>query len=548
MLDLAVASFAGAHCSDTLMNHAAGAFSTDKAIALLAPFKDCSDELTKSSVTFRRCNLQCLDAFHRGKGVWVFCPPNCEPSLPLYISATIDCFSEIWGPLWKLKDQQNPDKYSAYVVGNGSIVQWEYNEFTCPKLIEERFCHCISNKELEAGTDDKPARGTEDPYIPFDGKEKLLIGAPTNSSSPSVPLEPWTVNQRCSVPISKVRTQLREAGRLCMVGVSKPYHYNDSNQYQLQVGYSGVNVSATRQYKRVPGQSLKDILIELWAMEPEIRDPKLLEDLHGVEVSMCTYNAQRVSLAQILRLECMHHLLRDFSWQDPGYCTEHFLTLEDTLRPKRLVDALFKEKFDYAVMLGLKMLSKTGVDRQDNLRVFLSSICTPKPELATMISKEHSWIGLLKDTATECAMVAFGDSCLEFKYHNGVLCGRTGHSALLSAIIPHSSMLAPLRQGNPREESKNTCQSSINELEISSIASGKTFSLGERGALRLKSNLGGSALVMGWFMYSLSMKVRSILGGEPVYREYTEIDHSEEGRMVKPVPIIVMSDRSRETI
>jgi hypothetical protein len=543
MLDLAVASFAGAHCSDFLMNDAADAadaLSTDEPIALLAPFKDCSDELKKSSVTFRRCNLQCLDAFHLGRGVWVFCPPNCEPSLPLYISATIDSFSDIWGPLWKLKDQDNPDKCSAYVVGSGSIVQWEHNEFTSPELIEERFCHWISNEELENGTDDALGRGMKHPYIPFTGKEKLLIGAPTDSSSASVSPEPWTVNQRCSVPISKIRTQLREAGRLCIVGASKPYHYNDSNQYQLQVGYSGVNVSATRQYKRVPGQSLKDILIELWAMEPEIRDPRLLEDLHGVEVSMCTYNAQRVSLAQILRLECMHHLLRDFSWQDPGYCTEHFLTLEDTLRPKRLLDALFKEKFDYAVMLGLKMLSKTGVDKEDNLQVFLSSICTPKPELATMISKEHSWIGLLKDTATECAMVAFGESCLEFRYHKGVLCGRTGHSALLSAIIPHfstsilhSSKFAPLRQ---------------DELERSPIATGKTFSLGERGALRLKSNLGGSALVMGWSPYSVKMALRSKLGSVPVHREYTEIDHSEEGRMVKPVPIIVMSDRSRETI
>ena len=544
MLDLAVASFAGAHCSDFLDDY----FPTDDAIALLAPFEDCSDELNKSSVNFRRCNLHCLDAFHLGRRVWVFCPPNCEPSLPLYISATIDSFSDIWGPLWKLKDQDNPDKYSAYVVGSGSIVQWQHDRATSPELIDERFCHWICNEELENSTYDKLGRGTNLPYIPFDGKEKLLIGARTNNSSAPVSLEPWTVNQRCSVPTSEVRTRLREAGRLCIVGASKPYHYNDSNQYQLQVGYGGVNASAMRQYKRVPGQSLKDILIELWAMEPDIRDPKLLEDLHGVEISTCTNNAQRVSLVKILRLNCMHHLLRDFNWRDPGYCMEHFLTLEDTLRPKRLLDPLFKQKFDYAVMLGLKMLSKTGVDRQDNLRIFLSSTCTPKPELATMVSKEHSWIGLLKDTTTECTMAAFGDSCLEFKYPNGVLCGRTGHSALLSAMIPHSSMFATLRQGKLHEDSSDTCQSSIQGFELSSLVTGKTFSLGDRGELRLKSNLGGSVLVMGWSPYSVKMAFKNRLGGEPVHREYTEIDHSEEGRMVQPVPIIVISDRSTEAI
>jgi hypothetical protein len=282
----------------------------------------------------------------------VFCPPNCEPFLPLYISTTIDSFSDIWGPLWKLKDQENPDKYSAYVVGSGSIVQWQHDPRTCPELKEERFCHWIGNEELEDRTHNKHGRRRKHRYIPFDGKEKLLIGAPNNNPPASAPLEPWSVNQICSVPISKVRTRLREAGRLCIVGASKAYHYNDSNQYHLQVGYRGVNASATRQYKRVPGQSLKDILIELWAMEPEIRDPKLLEDLHGVEISMCTCNAQRVSLTQILRLKCMRHLLRDFNWRDPTYCTEHFLTLEDTLRPKRLLNALFKENFDPLSCLG----------------------------------------------------------------------------------------------------------------------------------------------------------------------------------------------------
>ncbi len=256
MLDLAVASFAGAHCSDFLDD----CFPTGEAIALLAPFEDCSDEQKNISVNFRRCNLRCLDAFHHGKRVWVFCPPHCEPSLPLYISTTIDSFSDIWGPLWKFKDKDNPDKSSAYVVGSGSIVQWQHDPRTSPELIEERFCHWICNEELEDDTHDKSGPGTNLPYIPFDGKEKLLIGAPTKDSSAPESLKLWTVNQRCSIPISKVRTRLREAGRLCIVGASKPYHYNDSNQYQLQVGYSGVNASATRQYKRVPDRASKIFL------------------------------------------------------------------------------------------------------------------------------------------------------------------------------------------------------------------------------------------------------------------------------------------------
>ncbi|KAG4438858.1 hypothetical protein IFR05_005647 [Cadophora sp. M221] len=539
-LDLAVASYAGAHCSDfpdQISTYIDG-------LSLLAPFEDCSDDEKKRSIGFLRCQLECLDIFHHGKSVWVLCSPVFESCLPFALLTTIDSFSDIWGPLWKLTDRDIPGKYWSYVVGGGSIVKWEHNSSSCPELMNgEVFCHWISNEELESDTSDTSDRGTGFSYAPFDGTEKLLIGAPAGNTA-AASQQPWNRNVRCSAPISEARTRLREAGRLCIVGAARPYHYNDSNQYQLQVGYSGVNVSATRQYKRVPGQSLKEVLVELWSMEPEIRDPTLLDDLHGVEISICTSNAQRVSLAQILRFSCMQHLLRDFNWQDPGYRTEHFLTLEDTLRPKRLLDPLFKERFDYAVMLGLKMLSKTGVDRGNNLQVFLSSTCTPKPELATLSWRQHSWIGLLKDTTTECAMVAFGDTCLEFKYHGGVCCGKTGDSAFRSAIIPHSSMLSSLSQLRLQEDSSGSGQGLMQKtMEGSTIQVGKHFSLGERGNLRLRENLGGGMMIMEWSSHSVKTKLKSRLGGELVHREHTEIDHSDEGSTSQPLPIFVIAGR-----
>ena len=533
-LDLAVASYAGAHCSDLPSD----IFPAIDGLYLLAPFDDCADVDTAIISRFHRCRLECLNAFHHGKAVWAFSPPLYIPYLPLYVSATIEGFSDIWGPLWKMKSKTNPGNYSSYVVGGGSIVQWKQDPETSPRLRPgESFCHWISNEELESGTQDKLFA-----YPPFDGTERLLIGAPSGTAD-AVFKDPWSPNLMCSASISKARTQLREAGRLCIVGACKPYHYNDSNQYQLQVGYSGVNASATRQYKRVPGQSLKAILVELWAMEPDMRDPALLEDLHGVEVSICTSNAQRASLAKILGLKCMQHLLRDFNWHDSGYREEHFLTLEDTLRPKRLLDPLFKERFDYAVMLGLKMLSKTGVDRDDNLQVFLSSTCTPKPELATMDSKEHTWVGLLRDTTTECSMVAFGDTCLDFEYVNGVCCGGGGQSALKSAIVLHSSMLASLQQLNLQERTPNGSSSTMQSKETTALEVGKSLSLGERGSLRLKANMSGGLMVTGWSPQSMKMTWKSKLGRELVHREYTEVDHSEEGKKVKALPVIVVSDK-----
>jgi len=136
-------------------------------------------------------------------------------------------------------------------------------------------------------------------------------------------------------------------------------------------------------------------------------------------------------------------------------------------------------------------------------------------------------------------MVTFGDSCLEFKYQSGVSCGRASNSALRSAMIPHSSFL---RQKLPKENNNTWMQG----WDVSTFETGKTFSLGERGKLRLKSNLGRDGLVMEWSSHFMKIAIRSKMGREQVHLEYTEIDHSEEGKIDLPVPIIIISERPRE--
>jgi hypothetical protein len=133
-------------------------------------------------------------------------------------------------------------------------------------------------------------------------------------------------------------------------------------------------------------------------------------------------------------------------------------------------------------------------------------------------------ISMLKDTTTECAMAAFGDTCLEFKHHNGISCGRAGHSALQSAIILRSPS------------------------EPAFLRAGEVIYLGERGELRLKSYLGG-ILVVEWSSPNpVITAFRSKFSRELVHREHTDIDHSKEGDKVQPVPIFVVSERPRGAI
>lgn len=47
-----------------------------------------------------------------------------------------------------------------------------------------------------------------------------------------------------------------------------------------------VNAAVTKQSKRMPVQPLKNVLIELWPMDPDLRDPLLPDGLYGLEVSV----------------------------------------------------------------------------------------------------------------------------------------------------------------------------------------------------------------------------------------------------------------------
>ncbi|KAE9365058.1 hypothetical protein N431DRAFT_549386 [Stipitochalara longipes BDJ] len=245
----------------------------------------------------------------------------------------------------------------------------------------------------------------------------------------------------------------------------------------------------------------------------------MLNDLHGVEISLCTRNAQRVSLAHLLGLNCMRSLLSSFNWKSEHYKTEHFETLKDCSRELRQSDPAF----------------------HNNFAVLLSSECTLKLEIAKLVATEHSWIGLLKDTTTDCAMAAFGDQCLEFKHHGGAACGGIGMPALLTAIVPNELSESPLIT---KYQSSADSATWASRWEIEKLQVGEAFWLGERGTLRLKALLNGSVLITEWQPSGLKTAVKIFVGKEYPHREYTEIDQSgEEGP--KPISVVVISERAR---
>jgi hypothetical protein len=62
-------------------------------------------------------------------------------------------------------------------------------------------------------------------------------------------------------------------------------------------------------YKRRKGQNIKDTLVERWR-NTKNRNPGKLEAFYGVEVSLCTHNARRRRLLELLNSTTMRKYLK----------------------------------------------------------------------------------------------------------------------------------------------------------------------------------------------------------------------------------------------
>lgn len=94
----------------------------------------------------RRLPMKCLAPLLGNRDVWVFGHATLHAPLALYLRTDIEIFADVWGPVWKVKDQHEPNKIARYNVGEGSIIPWPFDPVLHPALATgERLCHWISN-------------------------------------------------------------------------------------------------------------------------------------------------------------------------------------------------------------------------------------------------------------------------------------------------------------------------------------------------------------------------------------------------------------------
>ncbi|KAL9105802.1 MAG: hypothetical protein Q9187_008656, partial [Circinaria calcarea] len=206
---------------------------------------------------------------------------------------------------------------------------------------------------------------------PFSGNEKLLIGAQKN-----LKLE-WN---RCRCSAQKFTHQLKELRRLQFLETSKLFHYVDARTVNMTTGSYGLTLGVNITIKTQNGRSWKKVLLEVWENQPESRHPKILENFWGVCISLCTGNAQRVRMIELLKTESIRQLLKPFYWSDNSIKEKFYSAVSSTnpfsLRAIWDREEHWQEELGRALLTCLRALCQTGYD--DDREEFYALWMSPK--------------------------------------------------------------------------------------------------------------------------------------------------------------------------
>ncbi|KAF7907793.1 hypothetical protein EAE99_011918 [Botrytis elliptica] len=490
VIELAILSYAGAHIQpfdtelvgkDIPSFHIPQKFKYhDRALNLLRGPSGISN-LGGLGVEICRRQLQCMDRFLGGKQPWVFHPFNHgypDHKIRLFLSSTIEALTDLWGPSWKIMRSSLTNEIKQYDIGNGAIIPWTTqngdNETNLVPMNSEVFCHWIpfktwNEEEVDANQESLPRQH-------FLSSDILLIGAPSDYG--------LIVNKKCVQSperVLRIKSRLSDQQALRSPNTSRARRYVDSHAIQIQGSAMGfISGSGQVTYKRRIGHTMKDALVERW--RHGLRNPLDLEAYSGVEVSLCSRNARRRRLLNILASDTMVNYLRaiSFTW-DKGVCESSYLK---ALRCPKSFRKFWKAHKDWQTNIGdaiskcLDALEETGIDEDnqelsafwvesfdaegdsdgeddddsivqpDSLKnsttgggiqsTVQNNIATGLPTppnslvsvdldtcnffeelIVTLFRSEHTWTGFLEDSEESLTMVVVGKECLDFHDQDG---------------------------------------------------------------------------------------------------------------------------------
>jgi hypothetical protein len=284
---------------------------------------------------------------------------------------------------------------------------------------------------------------------------------------------------------------------------------------------------------------MKDTLVESW--RNRTRDISQLENFGGLKVSLCTRNAIRARLREVLCSSIMRKYLKSisFPWVSPECEAVHF----DSLRTKHSFRNFWNTHLDWqnnvgdAISLCLERLQFTGVDpdkRQlsalwveefedsesetdenedeyehgDGARDVKSAGTSPAPPaeqlIVNLFRSEHSWTGLIEDSEECLTMAIMVSACLEYddgrgygrrclRFGSGPCKKKLGYPVLRTRLYPNKSIL---KSEGLYSDNSDSCRV---VWHTDRVKKGACFYLGNQGKLQVLRNLKDlSTLEMEW--------------------------------------------------
>ena len=388
----------------------------------------------REDICFEAVSLKCMGDLVKNEEIWVLGRPSHRISQSVSLSVSIIHLADTWGPVWKLKDRSMEEHNQCrfyYAIGTGAIGRAPPSLKTENLIDGEILCHFVPTiSQMETA------------LLPFSVEtSRLLIGSSFKG------LEN---NASCNLPQLQGLSDID----LRAPGTSSDTRRKTSSTYNVSVSYSGVQVGYSRQYKLRHGTTLKERILMRWAIEPEKRDFNVLALRCGLEVSICTRNAVRHSLWNILASSTMvSYLKRIYStWEYPE-CAEKVLQAlgkSDFLLLSVLYEEnqIWRRDIGLAIAFLLDSLSGTGLNQAGDLDAFahVDFYSSNPGKIASFLLKQYTWAGFLRVSAYSATFAIATSRCLPFLHARlpGQKCrkskvDRPQYSVLETSIIPIAS-------------------------------------------------------------------------------------------------------------
>lgn len=321
----------------------------------------------------------------------------------------------------------------------------------------------------------------------------------------------------------------------------KPFTYKDASSFNVALGYGGAQASWSTQFKTNPGVRAKESLLLRWSLEPKFRNPRLLLLWYGLEVSLCTRNARRCRLLDLLRSEPMIHYL-SLVYRPDLEGTDYKTILLNALKSSNPYDfiELYDHHPEWQAELGtvvarcLNILKESGVNKKGDLGAFaFIEKFHDSEQLVILPKKDHSWIGLLQDSSDMATFALASYRCFGYRPTPGQKCRRKDRLLTGSKSVLETSYTVSKR-------------SNLNDL-IVTMSLGDRLAMANNGRFKIQ-RLSSRGILLGTWRVRLIPQVFSRSDenfqerredGEPTIRVFVASRKEQRLPQLKDLPEIV---------